>query len=76
MKQTQGWMTGLSGRCEEALRAGAEAGQQRRPPGAASLVSLLLLPGHRPKQGKEGRPSAFSVSRGGRWGSPAPIGLR
>ena len=31
MKQTQGWMTGLSGESEEVRRAGAELGGGRLP---------------------------------------------
>ena len=73
MKQTQGWMTGLSGECEEVRWAGAELGGGRLPR-AAALTSLLPLP-EPAKQGKEGRPLVPSpASRGGGGAvSPAPL---
>lgn len=42
MKQTQGWMTGLSGECEEARRAGAELGSGAAPQGCIPCVSAPL----------------------------------
>lgn len=42
MKQTQGWMTGLSGECEEARRAGAELGSRAAPQGCIPCVSAPL----------------------------------
>jgi len=74
MKQTQGWMTGLSGECEEA-RGLEQSWAGWWPPRAAALASLLPLP-ELAKQGKEGRPLVPSpASRGGSGGrvSPAPL---
>ena len=42
MKQTQGWMTGLSGECEEARRAGAELGRGAAPQGCSPYISAPL----------------------------------
>lgn len=42
MKQTQGWMAGLDGGCEEARRAGAELGRGAAPQGCSPHVSAPL----------------------------------
>lgn len=72
MKQTQGWMAGLDGGCEEARQAGAELGGAR-PPRAAALMALPPLPDPA-KQGKQSRPLVPPpASRGGGGVSPGPL---
>lgn len=61
MKQTQGWMTGLSGECEEARRA-EQSWAAGRPQGCIPAVLPLPEPA---KQGKGGQtPRAFSSVSG------------